>query len=77
MIASGSSKNQGGYTIMAKTVGMTTAIVTRMILEGKIKLRGVLSPIHKEIYEPALKELEKYGVIMVEESERIIPKGKL
>ena len=71
LIASGNSKKQGGYTIMAKTVGMTTAIATRLVLEGRINLRGVLSPIHKEIYEPCLKELEKYGVVMIEEDERM------
>ena len=57
---------------MAKTVGMTCAIVTRLILDNKIPQRGVISPIYKEIYLPALKELEKYGVIMHEESNRIM-----
>lgn len=70
LIASGNSKKQGGYTIMAKTVGMTAAIATRLILENKITMRGVLSPIYKEIYEPCLAELEKYGVVLIEESER-------
>jgi saccharopine dehydrogenase-like NADP-dependent oxidoreductase len=70
LIASGNSKKQGGYTIMAKTVGMTAAIGARLIIDGKISHRGVLAPITKEIYEPCLAELEKYGVIMVEESER-------
>ena len=70
LIASGNSKKQGGYTIMAKTVGMTAAIATRLIIDGKISQRGVLAPITKEIYEPCLAELEKYGVIIVEESER-------
>jgi hypothetical protein len=57
---------------MAKTVGMTTAIATRLVLEGRVKQKGVISCIDKEIYEPSLKELEKYGVVMVEESERFI-----
>ena len=70
LIASGSSKKQGGYTIMAKTVGMTAAIATRLIIDNKITLRGVVAPIHKEIYEPCLLELEKYGVALIEESER-------
>lgn len=70
LIASGNSKKQGGYTIMAKTVGMTAAIATRLMIEGRISQRGVLSPVTREIYEPCLQELEKYGVIMVEESER-------
>jgi hypothetical protein len=55
---------------MAKTVGMTAAIATRLIIENRISLRGVLSPIYKEIYDPCLKELEKYGVTLIEESER-------
>lgn len=70
LIASGNSKKQGGYTIMAKTVGMTAAIGCRMIMDNRIKLRGVLSPIYKEIYEHCLQELERYGVIMIEESDR-------
>jgi len=70
LIASGNSKKQGGYTIMAKTVGVTAAIGMRFILEGRIKERGVLSPIKKEIYDPCLKELERQGIVMIEESER-------
>jgi len=54
LIASGNSKKQGGYTIMAKTVGMTAAIGMRLILDGRISQRGVLSPITKEIYDPIL-----------------------
>ncbi len=70
LLASGSSKKQGGYTIMAKTVGMTAAIGLRLVLEGRIAERGVISPVKKEIYDPCLRELEKYGVVMIEESER-------
>jgi len=33
MIASGESKKSGGFTIMAKTVGYTTAIAARLIVE--------------------------------------------
>lgn len=55
---------------MSQTVGVTAAIGARLVLEGKIPQRGVISPIHKEIYVPILKELEKIGVLMVEESER-------
>jgi len=39
---------------MAKTVGMTAAIGMRLILDGRISQRGVLSPITKEIYDPIL-----------------------
>lgn len=55
---------------MSQTVGITCGIGSRMVLDGKIPQRGILSPIHKEIYTPILKELENYGVVMIEESER-------
>lgn len=50
------------YTAMAKTVGLPAAIVTKLILQGKIKLTGVQIPTVKEIYEPLLAELEEHGV---------------
>jgi saccharopine dehydrogenase (NADP+, L-glutamate forming) len=66
---------------MSQTVGITTAIGTRLILEGKITRRGVLSPIYKDIYMPIMKELERFGIRMIEESERADlmygPKAKL
>jgi len=55
---------------MSLTVGVTCGIGARMILDGKIARRGVLSPIYPEIYNPILKELENYNIRMVEESER-------
>ncbi len=54
------------YTAMAKTVGLPVAIATLKILNGEIKTPGVQIPIHKEVYEPILKELEEYGVIFKE-----------
>lgn len=50
------------YTAMAKTVGLPVAIVTLLILNGKIKTYGVQLPIHKEVYVPILKELEQCGI---------------
>jgi saccharopine dehydrogenase-like NADP-dependent oxidoreductase len=54
------------YTAMAKTVGLPVAIATLKILNGEVKTPGVQIPIHKEVYEPILKELEEYGVIFKE-----------
>lgn len=54
------------YTAMAKTVGLPLAITTKLILQGKIKARGVVIPTAKEIYEPVLTELENLGVKFVE-----------
>jgi saccharopine dehydrogenase-like NADP-dependent oxidoreductase len=50
------------HTAMAETVGLPVAIVTKMILNGDIKRRGVLMPKYPEIYNPILAELETYGV---------------
>jgi saccharopine dehydrogenase-like NADP-dependent oxidoreductase len=69
MVASGESAASGGKSIMSKTVGITCGIATRMVLEGKVKGRGVLSPITPDIYCPLLSELESKGIFMVEESE--------
>ena len=55
------------YTAMAKTVGLPLAIVTKLILQGKISSRGVVIPTIKEIYQPLLQELETMGVTFVEE----------
>jgi saccharopine dehydrogenase-like NADP-dependent oxidoreductase len=54
------------YTAMSETVGLPVAICTKMILNGTIQLKGVQLPIHKEIYEPVLKELEEYNVVFTE-----------
>ena len=55
------------YTAMAKTVGLPVAMASLLILNGKIKTHGVQLPIHKEVYEPILKELENHGVYFKEE----------
>ncbi len=54
------------YTAMSDTVGLPVAICAKMILNNKIKLKGVHLPIHKEIYLPILKELEDYGIVFKE-----------
>lgn len=50
------------YTAMAKTVGLPVAIAAIQILNNKITTFGVQLPIKKEIYNPILDELEKYGI---------------
>ena len=56
------------YTAMSDTVGLPVAICAKMILQNKIKLNGVHLPIHKEIYDPILKELESFGVLFIEKN---------
>ncbi len=50
------------YTAMAKTVGLPVAMATLAILNGKITTPGVQIPLHKEVYDPILKELAQYGI---------------
>jgi len=54
------------YTAMAKTVGLPLGIATLLILNGKIKQRGVQIPISKEIYKPILKKLKEYDIQFIE-----------
>ena len=54
------------YTAMSKTVGLPVAMATLQILNGNIKTPGVQLPIKKEVYEPILKEMEKYGIVFKE-----------
>jgi saccharopine dehydrogenase (NADP+, L-glutamate forming) len=51
---------------MAKTVGLPLGIAAKLILEEKIKLKGLQIPTRKEIYEPVLKELQQYGIVFKE-----------
>ncbi len=52
----------GGDSAMARTVSLPVAIAARLILEGKITIRGSVLPIYNEIYNPVLEELEKFGI---------------
>jgi len=54
-------------TSVARTVALPAACSVEMILEGKIKARGVHIPVIPEIYEPVLNQLEKLNITMVEE----------
>ncbi len=51
---------------MAKTVGLPLAIAAKLLLQGKIKSRGVVIPVVKEIYEPVLAELAEFGIRLLE-----------
>ncbi len=55
------------HTAMAKTVGLPLGIAARLILQNKIKIKGLHIPIVKEIYEPILSELEKNQIKFNEE----------
>ncbi len=54
-------------TAMARTVGLPIAMACKLVLNGKVRDRGVLLPLKPEIYDPVLNELEKHGVRFHEE----------
>ncbi len=54
------------HTAMAKTVGLPMAIASKLILQNKIKQRGVVIPVDAEIYKPVLEELKALGIELVE-----------
>jgi len=60
-----------GFTAIAKTVGMPAAIAAKLILTGKLKIRGCRIPTHPDIYKPVLRELKKNGLKFVEKVESI------
>ncbi len=55
------------HTAMAITVGTPLAIGTKLILQGKIKNKGVLMPNLPEIYNPIVLELKNQGIKFFEE----------
>jgi saccharopine dehydrogenase-like NADP-dependent oxidoreductase len=50
------------HTAMARTVGLPLGIAAKLLLEGKVALRGVQVPVVPELYEPVLRELEGEGI---------------
>ena len=54
------------HTAMAKTVGLPLGIAAKLILNGLITTTGIQIPIIREIYNPVLDELKKYGIAFKE-----------
>lgn len=63
-----------GFTAMATTVGLPSAIVVKLVASGDLPLSGSYIPTHPAIYGPVLAELEQAG-IRFEESVREVPEG--
>lgn len=53
-------------TAMARTVGLPTALATRLLLDGELSLTGSLIPTHSSVYRPVLAALEEEGIRFVE-----------
>jgi saccharopine dehydrogenase (NADP+, L-glutamate forming) len=54
------------HTAMARTVGLPMAIGAKLLLNGKIRERGVLLPVKPELYNPILDELATLGIAFTE-----------
>uniref|UniRef100_A0A3Q3EDK5 Aminoadipate-semialdehyde synthase n=1 Tax=Labrus bergylta TaxID=56723 RepID=A0A3Q3EDK5_9LABR len=57
-----------GFSAMAKTVGYPAAIAARMVLEGEITTKGLVVPMTKEVYGPALARLKEEGLHFMSKS---------
>lgn len=57
-----------GFSAMAKTVGYPAAIAARMLLDGEIRSKGLVIPMTKEVYGPALARLKEEGIQIVSKS---------
>jgi len=54
------------HTAMSETVGLPLGIAVNLILNNQIKERGVIIPVHRDIFRPALKELSMLGITPTE-----------
>jgi saccharopine dehydrogenase-like NADP-dependent oxidoreductase len=54
------------HTAMSRTVGLPLGIGVNLILNNKIKERGVVIPIHSDIFRPTLKELAEHNIAPTE-----------
>ncbi|KAM4601586.1 alpha-aminoadipic semialdehyde synthase, mitochondrial [Polymixia lowei] len=57
-----------GFSAMAKTVGYPAAIAARMVLDGEITTKGLVVPMTRDIYGPALKRLKEEGLNITSKS---------
>ncbi len=60
-----------GFTAISKTVGLPAAIAVKLLMTGKLEVRGCRIPINREIYTPVLNELEKEGIKFKEKTEEL------
>ncbi|GAD99825.1 saccharopine dehydrogenase [Paecilomyces variotii No. 5] len=59
----GAPTGSGGYSAMAKLVGIPCGVAAKQVLNGTISDKGILAPMSSRINDPLMKELkEKYGI---------------
>uniref|UniRef100_A0A452TC99 Aminoadipate-semialdehyde synthase n=1 Tax=Ursus maritimus TaxID=29073 RepID=A0A452TC99_URSMA len=57
-----------GFSAMAKTVGLPTAMAAKMLLDGEIKAKGLMGPFSKDIYGPILERIKAEGIVYTTQS---------
>ncbi|XP_036912409.1 alpha-aminoadipic semialdehyde synthase, mitochondrial-like [Sturnira hondurensis] len=57
-----------GFSAMAKTVGLPTAMAAKMLLDGEIQAKGLIGPFSKQIYGPILERIKAEGIIYTTQS---------
>lgn len=58
-----------GYSAMARLVGVPCGVACLMVLDGRIREKGILAPVTWSLAKPLLVELrDKYGISMVEKT---------
>jgi saccharopine dehydrogenase (NADP+, L-glutamate forming)/spermidine synthase len=62
-----------GDSAMARTVGLPLAAAARLVLEGRIRLKGLHIPVRPEIYLPILEALKAFSMDFKVEIEPIPP----
>nr|XP_046249994.1 alpha-aminoadipic semialdehyde synthase, mitochondrial [Scatophagus argus] len=60
--------DSNGFSAMAKTVGYPAAIAARMVLNGEISTKGLVVPMTKNVYGPALARLKEEGLCFISKS---------
>ncbi|XP_021087475.1 alpha-aminoadipic semialdehyde synthase, mitochondrial isoform X2 [Mesocricetus auratus] len=55
--------DSNGFSAMAKTVGLPTAMAAKMLLDGEIEAKGLMGPFTKEIYGPILERIKAEGIV--------------
>ncbi|OJJ49451.1 hypothetical protein ASPZODRAFT_150337 [Penicilliopsis zonata CBS 506.65] len=59
----------GGYSAMAKTVGVPCGVAVKLVLDGTISQKGVVAPMSWDVCEPLIKTLkDDYGIEMIEKT---------
>lgn len=65
----GEPEGSGGYSAMARLVGVPCAVMVLMVLNGEVKQKGILAPVTPELSEPIrLKLKEQYGIECTEKT---------